>query len=249
MINGYAEWLKSEISFEKFGEYYEITTPYLDSANDYLQIYVRQDKDDVCFTDDGATLNNLMMAGIQITGSRKERMEKILTQYGVKVQDGAIVAKSSVMTFPQKKHLFVQAILRIDDMFSLSKTKITSYFLEDVQQFFQQHEIYYTDNVQFTGVSGFTHSYDFLLQRSKNKPERLCQAVNNPNKTNVGNVLFAWNDTKPSRKNSDSQLIVFLNDQNDIPKGVEDAFINYDAKVIKWSEKDVKENVELLLAI
>ena len=38
----YATWLKQEITFEKVGEYYEITTPYLDSANDYLQIYVRQ---------------------------------------------------------------------------------------------------------------------------------------------------------------------------------------------------------------
>ena len=39
MIDEYARWLKSEITFERIGEYYEITTPYLDSANDYLQIY------------------------------------------------------------------------------------------------------------------------------------------------------------------------------------------------------------------
>ena len=43
LIDEYAMWLKSEITFEKIGEYYEITTPYLDIDNDYLQIYVRQD--------------------------------------------------------------------------------------------------------------------------------------------------------------------------------------------------------------
>ena len=86
--------------------------------------------------------------------------------------------------------------------------------------------------MQFTGTSGFVHSYDFLLQRTKNKPERFCQAVNNPNKSSMGNLLFAWNDTKPSRRN-DSQLIVILNNQNNIAKGVEEAFLNYDAQVIR----------------
>ena len=42
LINDYTQWLKSEITFAKIGEYYEITTPYLDNANDYLDVYKRQ---------------------------------------------------------------------------------------------------------------------------------------------------------------------------------------------------------------
>lgn len=49
LIDDYAQWLKNEISFSKIGEYYEITTPYLDNANDYLQIYVRQVGNDILF--------------------------------------------------------------------------------------------------------------------------------------------------------------------------------------------------------
>ena len=52
LIDEYAIWLKSEISFDKIGDYYEITTPYLDNANDYLQIYVKQEGDDLYFSDD-----------------------------------------------------------------------------------------------------------------------------------------------------------------------------------------------------
>ena len=33
LIDDYATWLKQEITFEKVGEYYEITTSYLDNAN------------------------------------------------------------------------------------------------------------------------------------------------------------------------------------------------------------------------
>ena len=112
---------------------------------------------------------------------------------------------------------------------------------------FDQKEIFYSDNVQFTGISGFAHNYDFLLQRTKAKPERLCQAVNNPNKSSIGNILFAWNDTKPSRKNG-SQLVVILSDQNTVAKGVEDAFANYDVKVIRWSQREKEENIALVSA-
>lgn len=247
LINEYAQWLKNEISFEKIGEYYEITTPYLDNANDYLQIYVRQDGKELFFTDDGATINGLKMSGFNLTTSRKEHLQKILFQYGVKLDGDKLIAKSSIDAFPQKKHMFVQAMLRVDDMFTISRSKVSTYFLDDIQEFFQQKDIYYADNVQFTGISGFSHNYDFLLQRTRTKPERLCQAVNNPNKSSMGNILFAWNDTKPSRK-SDSQLIIFLNDQNNITKGVEDAFFNYDAKVIRWSEREKKDNLSLLIA-
>ena len=63
----------------------------------------------------------------------------------------------------------------------------------------------------------------------------------------MGNLLFAWSDTKVKRKEG-SQLIVILNDQNGITKGVEDGFLNYDAKVIRWSQRDKKENLDLLSA-
>ena len=245
LIDDYTSWLKSEITFEKVGEYYEITTPYLDNANDYLQLYVKQEGNDIFFTDDSITMHNLKMSGLQLTQNRKLQLQRILYQYGLKLKGDELIAKAPINKFAQKKHLFIQAMIRIDDMFAVSKSRVSTFFLDDIQDFFMKNEIYYTDNVQFMGVSGFSHNYDFLIQRSKTKPERLCQAVNNPNKTTMGNILFAWNDTKPARK-SESQLIVILNDQNHIASGIEDAFINYDAKVIRWSERDKENNIALL---
>ena len=247
LIDAYIHWLKKEITFEKIGEYYEITTPFLDNANDYIQIYIRLDGDTVLFTDDGYTLNQLYMTGFQLTPARKKTLIAILQQYGVTLNGEALETKSSIETFAQRKHLFLQAIIRVDDMCLISRNKSTSYFLDDIQDFFNLHDIFYTDNVQFTGISGFTHNYDFLLQRSKNKPERLCRTMNNPNKTNMSSILFAWNDTKPARK-SDSQLIVLVNDNNNISKGVEDGFQHYGAQVIKWSEITLSKNMSLLTA-
>ena len=138
-------------------------------------------------------------------------------------------------------------MMRIDDMFAVSKSRVQTFFLDDVQEFFEEKEIYYTDNVQFMGASGFSHNYDFLIQRSKNMPERFCQTLNNPNKSAAGNILFAWGDTRDARRN-ESQLIVILNDQNNTSRGIQEAFMNYDAKVILWSERNKDSNIALLSA-
>lgn len=66
---------------------------------------------------------------------------------------------------------------------------------------------------------------------------RLCRIMNSPNKSNSSSILFAWQDTKLFRKD-DSKLIVLLNDSDKIAKGVEEAFMNYDAEVVKWSERE-----------
>ena len=247
LIDEYANWLKNEITFEKIGEYYEITTPYLDNANDYLQLYVRQSDDNIYFTDDSATIHRLKSGGFQFTKARENHFKRILNQYGITCSGDELIAKAPIRDFAKKKHMFIQAMLRIDDMFSTTKSKTSALFLDDIQEFFGKKDIFYTDNVQFPGTSGFSHSYDFVFQRTRTKPERLCQAVNNPNKSSMGNILFAWNDTKPSRR-SDSKLIVVLNDQNGVVRGIEDAFLNYDAQVIRWSEREKTENIQLFSA-
>lgn len=58
LIDTYAHWLKEEIVFKKMGEFYEITTPFYNNANDCIQIYIRLEGETVLFTDDGYTLNN-----------------------------------------------------------------------------------------------------------------------------------------------------------------------------------------------
>lgn len=244
-IDSYAEWLKSEITFTKVGEYYEINTPFLNNDNDYLQFYVKQDANELYFTDDGFTINSLEMTGFSLTPNRKKQLQQILIQYGVQLKRKELTIKAPANQFAQKKHAFIQCLLRVSDMYMTSRSKVGSYFLDDIQSFFQQNDIFCMENVQFTGKSGFYHNYDFAIQRSKEKPERLCLAINNPSKSAMGNALFAWEDTKPSRR-QDSKLIVILNDANGIGKGIEDGFENYDVDSIRWSQRS--EKVELLTA-
>ena len=243
----YVKWLDDEISLKKIEEYLQITSPFLDRFNDYLQVYAKIDKNnEILLTDDSYIINNLQDSGIEITSpKRKQLLDSFLRKYRINLEDKSLSIKSSIEEFPQKILFLMQAMINIDDMFMLSQNRVDSLFLDDIKGFFDKNEIFYTENVNFLGKSGFFYSYEYLLQRTKEKPERLCKVINNPNKQNLQNTLFMWNDTKETR-NKDAQLIVFLNDENKIDSGVIEGFKNYEVNTILWSEKE--KSLDILTA-
>ena len=221
------------------GDTLEITSPFLDRYNDYLQVYAKLvNSNEIILTDDAYIINNLQMSGIDISSNkRKQILESFLNKYHVKLEENALVIKSGIEDFPQKILFLMQAMLNIDDMFMLSQNKIASIFIEDVTDFLNRRDIFYSKDVSFVGKSGFIYSYEYLLQRTKEKPERLCKVINNPNKQNFQNTIFMWNDTKETR-DSNSELIVFLNDENTIDSTILEGFKNYDVNTIPWSERE-----------
>ena len=247
LMDEYFEWIKKETSFAKMGEYYEITTPFLDPINDCIQIYIKQDGDTIYFSDDGMTIGNLEIEGVNLNSKRKQLISSIAMQYNSRVVGKELVAKSSLREFPQQKLFFVQAILRISDMYMLSQNRVASFFFDDVLKYFDENEIYASQNVALSGKSGYKYVYDFLFSPTKYRPERLCNIINNPTKSNVNNALFSWLDTKDARRQN-SEFILIVNDEKKIQSGVLEAAHNYDVKTIKWSERENQEIKQLLTA-
>ena len=235
----YISWLEYEISVNKIGEYLEVTSPFLDRYNDYLQVYAKiQNDNEIIITDDSYTINNLKMSGIDFNSTkRKQLLTTFINKYRIDLKDDELLVKTDIDDFPRKLLFLMQAMLNIDDMFMLSQNKVASIFLDDVTNFLDEKEIFYSKDVNFIGKSGFLYSYEYLIQRSKTQPERLCKVINNPNKQNFQNTIFMWNDTKETR-NYDSKLIVFLNDENKIDSNVMDGFKNYNVDTIPWSRKN-----------
>lgn len=235
----YISTLDDEITVKKFGEYIEVTSPFLDRYNDYLQVYVKLINDnEFILTDDSYIINNLEMSGIDMNSSkRKQLLKTILNKYSINLENNALTTKADSENYIQKLLFLMQAMLHVDDMFMLSQSKVASIFQEDVTKFLNQNEIFYSKDVNFVGKSGFIYSYEYLIQRTKNKPERLCKVINNPSKQNFQSTMFMWDDTKKTR-DSNSKLIVFLNDESRIDTSIIEGFKNYDVDTILWSEKE-----------
>ena len=114
MIKEYTDWLYSGFTAVKVGEYYELTTPYLDRYNDHLQIYVQQTANGCYFlTDDGAIIRNLKSSGFSISRSpkRKDMLNRIARNFGVTINGDCLEIVATKSNYPQKKHMLLQSMM------------------------------------------------------------------------------------------------------------------------------------------
>lgn len=238
LINKYVEWMREGLSFRQLGDWYEITTPFLNHHNDYLEIYVKPENGKFILTDGGSTINELRLSGMNLERSEKRTLEfnTILNGFGIKKSNDELIANTTEKNFPETKHRLIQAMLAIDDMFMLAEPKVASFFIEDVADFFELEEISNIKDTIFAGKSGFSHRFDFSIPKSKKRNETLIRAINTPRQDTIGSVLWAFEDTKTVRLNSDG--IVILNDKNEIPATILDALEEYGLSGFKWSERD-----------
>ncbi len=246
LINNYVEWIRQGISFRQLGDWYEITTPFLNHHNDYLEIYVKEENGKYILTDGASTINELKLSGLNLERSEKRNLEfiTILNGFGIKKKGDELTVNTTEKNFPEVKHRLIQAMLAIDDMFMLSEPKVESFFIEDVHIFFDKMEIANIRDSIFAGKSGFSHRFDFSIPKTKKHNETLIRAINTPRQDTIGSVLWAFEDTKTVRLNTDG--IVILNDKNEIPATIFDALQEYGLTGYRWSER--KELAERLAA-
>lgn len=236
LTNEYIDWLKSKnILRQVDSDWIEITTPYLDRHNDYLQIYVKKQRnDEYLLTDDSYIIEDLKLAGCTLdTPKRAALLRATLNGFGVKLNNETLEIRASTTTFALRKHNLIQAMLAVNDLFYLATTTVASIFKEDVIAWLDENEIRYTPNVMFTGKSGYAHRFDFVIPRSRIEPERVLHTMNRPNREAASSLSFKWMDTKEVRP-PESKAYAIINDASGIPPTVTDALENYGIKPIPW---------------
>ena len=248
MITDYTEWLKKEITYFAFGEYTEITTPYMDRFNDYLQIYAKMNSDGtLTLTDDGYVIGNLISSGIKFTKNSKRfnALMSIAHKFNVTILDGEEITTTALPdNFPQAKNMMVQAMLSIDDLFVVSPENVKEMFLEDIETYFSANDIFFTRDFSLLGKTGTVYTYDFHFQRTKNRPERFCRGINRLDISKRDLALFNWVDTQEKRKDA-SELIIIYNDEHSVKDDVLRGFTNYGVPVVPFSERQKSEHLQL----
>ena len=240
LLDAYLAWLKDKTQLRQVDDWVEITTPYLDRNNDYLQIYARKEQGSYLLTDDGLTIGDLEQTGCKLNSPKRQDLLKMtLNGFGVQLQEQRLEVHASPDNFALRKHNLVQAMLAVNDMFYLSVPMVASLFYEDVVAWLDLHDIRYTPKVKFTGKTGYDHLFDFVIPKSRRQPERIIQTINRPNRDTAQAVAFSGIDTKEVRP-PDSKAYAFLNDlENPVSTTVLDALRNYDVMPVMWSKRDV----------
>ena len=237
LLDKYLAWLKDKTVLREIDDWIEITTPYLDHHNDYIQIYAKRHNSGYLLTDDGYTLNDLEQTGCRIQSPKRQELLKMtLNGFGVFLEDDALQVRASKENFALRKHNLIQAILAVNDMFYLATPTVKSLFYEDVVEWLDNNEIRYTPNIKFTGKSGYDHSFNFVIPKSRQQPERIIQAVNRPDRVNAQKITFAWIDTKEVRPLNAKAFAILNDTKQDISPSVVEALNNYDVRPVGWSK-------------
>jgi hypothetical protein len=239
LLDSYVAWLKDKTTLRQVEDWTEITTPYLDRHNDYLQIYAKRQNGGYLLTDDGYVIEDLEQSGCRLDGAKRQALLKMtLNGFGVQLNDNRLEIRASPESFASHKHNLLQAMLAVNDLFYLATPIVANLFFEDVVAWFDLHDIRYTPKVKFTGKSGYDHLFDFVIPKSRQQPERIIQTINRPNRDTAQALAFGWFDTREVRP-SDSRAYAFLNDsEHGIPSGALEALRSYDVTPVLWSARE-----------
>lgn len=240
LLDEYTQWLRDRITLREINDCIEITTPYLDRNNDHLQIYAKRQNGGFLLTDDSYILHDLRISGCGLDSPKRQQLLRmILNGFGVRLDGDALTVQATPSSFALRKHSLIQAMLAVNDLFCMAQPIVASVFLEDVTAWLDLHEVRYSPQVKFTGKSGYDHQFDFLIPKSRQQPERLVRAINQPSRDTAEAIAFAWMDTREVRA-PDSRLYAILNDGEHTPQpSVLDALRNYDVRPVLWSQRDV----------
>ena len=240
IVDNYYAWLKDSTFIDQMNNNtVRISLPFLDRNNDYTEIYViKNSENDFILTDDGETYRELEFSGFKFNKERLKILNNILMSHGISIDgDNAIYVNANTTNIYFKKHMMVQCLTRISDLFVSSIPQIRSLFTEDISNFFDENDIRYTSNIPLIGKSKLNNNFDFLITKSKNAPERLIRGLNKLDVQNAKLLMFSWGDVRETRE-AGMQLITFV---NDIDKKIHSVALSglseYGITPVLWSDR------------
>ena len=255
LMDKYYSFLKEKtiITSNNISDWVEISTPFTGLFNDTLDIYVKKEGNKIILSDDGNTLRDLELSGFEVTRSpkRKEILESILLNYGIKRNNDELITEATDKEFPQKKLNLIAAISEASDMYYLARHTVASVFKEDVKEYLDEQELIYTPYFISKGSTGLEFTFDFQI--AYKNTEIVIKSFNSVNKMNLPHFLFTWDDIKKVREQQTKKEIIALAVINDLDREISDDYItalsSRGAQHILWSERHTPQNIGKLKSI
>lgn len=255
LIDDYYSFLKEKtlVSDSNASNWVEISTPFIGLFNDTVDIYAKKDGNRIILSDDGNTLRDLELSGLEISRSpkRKEILDRILINYGVQINNDELITEATERDFPQKKLNLLSAISETADMYYLAKHTVASVFREDVKTYLDELELIYTPYFISKGSTGLEFTFDFQI--AYRNTEIVIKSFNSVNKMNLPHFLFTWDDIKKVREQQTQKEIIGLAVINDVDTEVSDEYLsaldNKGAKYILWSQRHTPESINKIKLI
>jgi len=253
-MNDYYAFLKEKtlVTASTSSDWVEISTPFVGLFNDTVDIYAKKEGNKIILSDDGNTLRDLELSGLEISRSpkRKEILDRILINYGVRISNDELTTEATERDFPQKKLNLIAAISETADMYYLARHTVSSVFREDVKAYLDEQELIYTPYFISKGSTGLEFTFDFQI--AYRNTEIVIKSFNSINKMNLPHFLFTWEDIKKVREQQTQKELIGLAVINDVDREVSEEYLSAleskGAQHILWSQRHNPDNIRKLKA-
>lgn len=222
-------------------DWYALSTPFIGMFNDHIEIYVKNQGGNILLSDDGETLENLSLVGVDFNRSEKRRaiLNAILNTNGIILKGTELTATASSKDFAMKKHALVTAIMNINDLEVLASNRVVSLFSEDVQSYLDSKDIIYSPSIFLKGLSGLDYNFNFQL--AGRKSEAVIKTYDIIKQDYVTSLLYGLSDVQKNRKQVTTKKFISIVLINDSEREPAEKLLNIlsDNNVLtaKWSEK------------
>nr|WP_259548001.1 DUF1828 domain-containing protein [Heyndrickxia oleronia] len=248
----YFDWIKKNTHFSSvLNEAVELSSPFVDSLNENIKVYIEPNSGEFRITDDGYTIWSLNSMGISFRkGTHREKMlYQIIAQHNININDKELYIQTDKDGIGKSIHILIQSILTISDFLKTDKKNVKSLFVEDVENYFKNNKdlFDYFPDFEIQGKSKLSHKFDYLMN-TRDKQKKLVRLVNYLDQVQLERVLLSWQDTSQQRLiryNENLGMVALINDsEKEVSKKFNDAFIEYGIEAIGFSNKDkVKESL------
>ncbi|MDF0728252.1 DUF1829 domain-containing protein [Cytobacillus sp. S13-E01] len=255
--DSYLNWIKNNTTFtEVLNNSVELSSPYVDSLNENIKLYIEPSQSKFKITDDGYTLWSLETAGTAIRkGSYREKMlYNVIDRHCISINPSTneLFIYSDKDSLGSSIHSLIQATLTISDFLKLNKKSIKNLFMEEVSKFFSENEEIFDPfpDIEIQGKSKLLHRFDYLMT-VKNKHKKLVKLVNHLDQVQLERILLSWQDTSQQRTTKYKEnlgMVALINDsQKPIASKFEEAFLQYGIEAIGFTNKtEVKRSLSLV---
>lgn len=212
--NSYYKWLKQDLTFTDLEEnFVAISTPFIDSEFDTINLYAEIVGDKIKVTDLGYTLFNLESSGVTITKKTKTKysiLTDIINTFGVQNQSDVLSITTDIDKFATAKNRLLQAIMKINDIEFLSNHNINTAFSDLTQELLERDDILFTRSVEIAGAAGVSSYFDFAIPSNKTG-EQLVKTISRPNELNQAKA-FNFDVQSVSQLRPKSKFIYLVDD-------------------------------------
>lgn len=247
LLNEYTTWLRKKLTVESNSDYTCIDTPFLNTLNDNIRFYVSQNKNKIVIDDDGETLDNLSMMGINLLkGHRKKELDIILRQFDIHADENHILSVSGDKSeFPQMKQRFIDAVIKVDQLSILKRKNISTMFNEDVYNYFDKNDFGGLANYPLPGQTGNEYKFNYALPKLGKRNQKLIDFQNNLNFNTITTAIYKFNDVTGLLKNPNERIIVYNDEDVKLSKKVINSARKENVLLIPFQNKKELESIKV----